>query len=70
MRSVHGVAYWQVLRKLDTLNHARRSHEQAASEEARQQADMLFAECYDWFIEQDVLIYYDPEPKLWLLRLY
>lgn len=70
MRTIYGMPYWQVVYKLDTLNHARRRYEQAASDKEKQQADMLFAECYDWLTERDVPIYYDTEPKLWLLRLY
>ena len=70
MRTIHGVPYWQVIYKLDTLNHARHRYKQTSDEETRQQADMLFAECYDWLTERDVPISYDTEPKLWLLRLF
>lgn len=69
MKTVYDVPYWQVVRKLDTLNHARRRYEQAADEEARQQADVLFTECYDWLTAREVPISYDPGPKLWLPRL-
>ena len=70
MRTVHEVPYWQVLWKLDVLNHAKQLYEEAESEEERQQADVLFANCYDWLTLWNIPIYYDPGPKLWLPRLF
>jgi hypothetical protein len=70
MRFVYGLPYWVVIWKLDTLNNARRMFEEAVNEEARERANLVFADCYDWLVDRGVSIYYDEKPKLWLLRLH
>ena len=69
MRLIHGLPYWAVIWKLDALNNARRTFEEAASEDVKREADMVFACCYDWLVDRGVPIYYDEKPKLWILRL-
>ncbi len=63
------VPYWRVICQLDRLNNARRLFENTTDEEVRRKADVEFADCYDWLVTQNVAIYYDKGPELWLLRL-
>lgn len=67
-RLVYGLPYWVVVLKLDKLNNTRRLFEEATDEDIKRKADVEFADCYDWLIAHDVLIYYDKKPKLWVLR--
>ncbi len=57
---------FEVLLTLDRMNRALYVYAQAVSEIERQAADVLFADCYDWLVARNVLIYYDPKPGLWL----
>ena len=51
---------------LDTLNKARNLYEQAPNKQVRQEANKTFADCYDWFIQQELAIKYSPNLRRWI----
>ena len=51
---------------LDKLNNAKRTYEHATDEHEKQEADSMFADCYDWLTTHHIPIYYDHESNLWL----
>ncbi len=59
----------KVITMLDKLNNARRLYEKAADTKTRHRADRTFADCYCWFIQQDIPIEYDKELHFWLLQV-
>jgi hypothetical protein len=66
MKQTEMSAPFEVIAMLDKLNGAKRLYNTATSEEERQKADRLFADCYDWLMQQRVVIRYDKHLRLWL----
>ncbi|HLZ63694.1 MAG TPA: hypothetical protein VKR06_42730 [Ktedonosporobacter sp.] len=66
MKQSDTMAPIKVILTLDKLNNAKHLYDETADEEEKQQAGRIFADCYDWLIEQQVAIHYDKVLHIWL----
>jgi hypothetical protein len=52
---------------LDRLNRAKRIYSSShIDEQQRQEADVTFADSFDWLVEHEVPFHYDGDIDLWL----
>jgi hypothetical protein len=68
MEGAQGLGYWTAVMLLDRMNSALHRFQRAEDEDARQEADVRFADHYDALVEHGVPIRYDPGLGLWMLN--